>query len=73
MNTRPERVAQVLSGRVPLRRRGSYGPGNPSLHWTCPCGESHVRMGTPPMTVKCRYCNKTYTVLDPKEQKNPSP
>ena len=64
----PQRVAQVLSGRVPLRRRGNFGPGNPSTHWKCPCGETHVRIGNPPMTLQCRYCKRVYTVYDPFEE-----
>lgn len=66
--SKAEAVAQILSERVAIRKQGSYGPGFPSLHWSCPCGNAHIKMGKAPMTVRCHYCNRRYTLFDPEEE-----
>ena len=60
--TREERIAQVLSEKVPGKYdfRVNKTPG--TFRWRCPCGERHAKRGVMPMRVQCHYCYRKYTV-----------
>lgn len=64
--TYPERVAQALSGRVPI-----LGKGKPQRHcitvdWVCPCGGENLwDLWKLPTVVTCSVCKKKYELYEP--------
>ena len=60
--TDPQQVAQVLSGRVPVKAwKGAWAV------WDCPCGKEEERMTlvAPPTKVECFHCGRSYILYDP--------
>lgn len=56
------RVAQVLSGHVPLtNRRGD------KIQWICLCGAPYTWLTDTPFEkpVFCRHCSRSYELFDP--------
>ena len=66
--TDPQRVAQRLSGRIPMDEMfGSKG--HEVVQFTCPyCGTSQVHVNElPPFPTRCFHCLNAYTVYDPEQ------
>jgi hypothetical protein len=63
--SKAKRVAQVLSGRVPLKEwRGAWAA------WNCPvCEEDFMTLDELPAQEDCVYCKRVFVIYDPKAGK----
>jgi len=64
--TEGERVAQVLSGRVPAK-----GWDGVWVIWDCPCspaGGCHMTITELPTVVHCHVCGRDYLLYDPEPE-----
>lgn len=64
-----QKVAQVLSGRIPIHsvRDKSEGTGW-WVYWDCPCGEPSVSSMKPPFEYKCPTCDRVFIIFDPERE-----
>lgn len=67
MTTKEQKVARILSGRIPIYSKMKDG-GQWYMYWRCPCGDPGVTHLSLPRQIKCVVCHKIYTIFDSKSE-----
>ena len=66
---RGQKVARILSGRIPIytRKKRDLGMGGEWKYWRCVCGDPGVTSKSLPHKHECPVCAREFVIFDPKE------